>query len=54
MLCYNCYVYCRNILGKVLAAQGDHEAAADCFLTALDLEETSPIVPYSAIPRLLP
>ncbi|XP_037662914.1 tetratricopeptide repeat protein 7A isoform X2 [Choloepus didactylus] len=40
-------------LGEVLQAQGQSEAAADCFLTALDLEASSPVLPFSVIPREL-
>ncbi|KAM4694574.1 tetratricopeptide repeat protein 7A [Discoglossus pictus] len=42
-----------NGLGEVLQAQGKHEAAVECFVTALDLESSSPIVPFSIIPREL-
>ncbi|XP_076990267.1 tetratricopeptide repeat protein 7A isoform X2 [Tamandua tetradactyla] len=40
-------------LGEVLQAQGQSEAAVDCFLTALDLEASSPVLPFSIIPREL-
>ncbi|XP_058134486.1 tetratricopeptide repeat protein 7A isoform X2 [Dasypus novemcinctus] len=40
-------------LGEVLQAQGQCEAAVDCFLTALDLEASSPVLPFSVIPREL-
>uniref|UniRef100_A0A7N4PQ92 Tetratricopeptide repeat domain 7A n=1 Tax=Sarcophilus harrisii TaxID=9305 RepID=A0A7N4PQ92_SARHA len=40
-------------LGEVLQAQGHNEAAVDCFLTALDLEASSPVVPFTVIPREL-
>ncbi|XP_023566956.1 tetratricopeptide repeat protein 7A [Octodon degus] len=40
-------------LGEVLQAQGQAEAAADCFLTALELEASSPVVPFCIIPREL-
>ncbi|XP_053568212.1 tetratricopeptide repeat protein 7A [Bombina bombina] len=42
-----------NALGEVLQAQGKHEAAVECFITALDLESSSPIVPFTIIPREL-
>ncbi|XP_051775575.1 tetratricopeptide repeat protein 7A isoform X2 [Erpetoichthys calabaricus] len=42
-----------NCLGEVLQAQGKNEAAAECFLMALDLESSSPIVPFTTIPREL-
>ncbi|KAJ7411221.1 Tetratricopeptide repeat protein 7A [Willisornis vidua] len=42
-----------NSLGEVLQAQGKNEAAIECFLTALDLESTSPVVPFTVIPREL-
>ena len=47
------FVYFRYCLGVVLEALGQSEAAADCQITALDLEATSPIVPFSVIPRLM-
>ncbi|XP_055972954.1 tetratricopeptide repeat protein 7A [Sorex fumeus] len=40
-------------LGEVLQAQGQSAAAVDCFLTALELEASSPVVPFSIIPREL-
>ncbi|XP_054422883.1 tetratricopeptide repeat protein 7A [Pteronotus mesoamericanus] len=40
-------------LGEVLQAQGQNEAAVECFLTALELEASSPVLPFSIIPREL-
>ncbi|XP_047707853.1 tetratricopeptide repeat protein 7A isoform X1 [Prionailurus viverrinus] len=40
-------------LGEVLQDQGQSEAAVDCFLTALELEASSPVLPFSIIPREL-
>ncbi|XP_037017075.2 tetratricopeptide repeat protein 7A isoform X1 [Artibeus jamaicensis] len=40
-------------LGEVLQAQGQTEAAVECFLTALELEASSPVLPFSIIPREL-
>ncbi|MGH0150471.1 UNVERIFIED_CONTAM: hypothetical protein FKN15_047259 [Acipenser sinensis] len=40
-------------LGEVLQEQGRSEAAAECFLTALELESSSPIMPFTVIPREL-
>ncbi|KAM4014081.1 tetratricopeptide repeat protein 7B isoform 2-T2 [Anomaloglossus baeobatrachus] len=42
-----------NNLGEVLQAQGNDDAATECFLTALELEASSPIVPFTIIPRVL-
>ncbi|XP_078001165.1 tetratricopeptide repeat protein 7B-like isoform X2 [Glandiceps talaboti] len=42
-----------NSLGKVLESQGEFEAASDCLYTAVELESTSPIVPFTSVPRLL-
>ncbi|KAE8600703.1 hypothetical protein XENTR_v10013368 [Xenopus tropicalis] len=42
-----------NGLGQVLQEEGKHEAAGECFLTALDLEASSPICPFTVIPREL-
>ncbi|XP_069493552.1 tetratricopeptide repeat protein 7B isoform X1 [Ambystoma mexicanum] len=42
-----------NSLGDVLQAQGNDGAATECFLTALELEASSPIVPFTIIPRVL-
>uniref|UniRef100_A0A4W3JBB8 Tetratricopeptide repeat protein 7B n=1 Tax=Callorhinchus milii TaxID=7868 RepID=A0A4W3JBB8_CALMI len=42
-----------NNLGEVLQAQGNHHAATECFLTALELEASSPVVPFTIIPRTL-
>ncbi|CAN9502572.1 unnamed protein product [Ophioblennius macclurei] len=42
-----------NCLGEVLQAQGNAAAATECFLTALELEASSPILPFTIIPRAL-
>ncbi|XP_053330994.1 tetratricopeptide repeat protein 7B isoform X1 [Spea bombifrons] len=42
-----------NGLGEVLQAQGHDDAATECFLTALELEASSPVVPFTIIPRAL-
>lgn len=42
-----------NSLGEVLHAQGKNEAAVECFLTALDLESSSPVISFTVIPREL-
>ncbi|KAL2099011.1 hypothetical protein ACEWY4_005491 [Coilia grayii] len=40
-------------LGEVLQAQGNAGAATECFLTALELEASSPVLPFTIIPRML-
>ncbi|XP_071996405.1 tetratricopeptide repeat protein 7A isoform X2 [Engystomops pustulosus] len=40
-------------LGDVLQDQGKHEAAVECFVSALDLESSSPVTPFTIIPREL-
>ncbi|KAK7142300.1 hypothetical protein R3I94_011849 [Phoxinus phoxinus] len=42
-----------NSLGEVLQAQGNDTAATECFLTALELEASCPILPFTIIPRSL-
>ncbi|XP_029688538.1 tetratricopeptide repeat protein 7B isoform X2 [Takifugu rubripes] len=42
-----------NSLGEVLQAQGNTAAATECFITALELEASSPILPFTIIPRAL-
>ncbi|XP_006814761.1 tetratricopeptide repeat protein 7B-like [Saccoglossus kowalevskii] len=42
-----------NSLGKVLECQDEFDSASQCLLTAVELESTSPIIPFTAIPRLL-
>jgi len=36
-----------------LESLGHAEPASDCYLKALELEATSPLVPFTVIPRLL-
>ena len=38
-------------MGLVLDAMGEHERASECHLVSLQLEETSPILPFAMIPR---
>ncbi|XP_068089143.1 tetratricopeptide repeat protein 7A isoform X2 [Hyperolius riggenbachi] len=40
-------------LGDALQAQGKDEAAVECFIAALDLESSSPVFPFTIIPREL-
>lgn len=42
-----------HALGVVLEAQNEHEAASECLMTALDLEATHPILPFTVIARFL-
>lgn len=42
-----------NCLGEVLQDTGRNEDAADYFLTALELEASCPVVPFTVIPREL-
>uniref|UniRef100_UPI0035900CFE tetratricopeptide repeat protein 7B-like isoform X2 n=1 Tax=Myxine glutinosa TaxID=7769 RepID=UPI0035900CFE len=42
-----------NNLGEVLQVQGQTCAASECLLGALELEASSPIVPFNVIPRTL-
>ena len=44
---------CRYTLGTVLQSLGQSGAASDCHLTAATLEASSPIVPFTVIPRLM-
>ncbi|GAA6083601.1 tetratricopeptide repeat protein 7B [Tachysurus ichikawai] len=40
-------------LAEVLQAQGNMSAASECFLTALQLEASNPIMPFTILPRAL-
>ena len=51
--CDSFVFFYRHCLGVVLEALGQSEAAADCQMMAVDLEATSPIVPFTIIPRLI-
>ena len=43
--------YCRKSLGTVLNALGEHESAIDCLMTAVDVDRTTPIMPFSTVPK---
>ena len=46
--------YCfRHTLGTVLEALSEFESAAECLMTSVDLESTSPVVPFSSVHRVL-
>ena len=38
------------IMGKIAQARGRLEKANECFLTALSLEDTAPVVPFDTVP----
>ncbi|XP_064490082.1 tetratricopeptide repeat protein 7B-like [Ornithodoros turicata] len=40
-------------MGKVLQDTGDYESAVDCLSTAIQLETTTPVLPFSVIPHAL-
>ena len=40
-------------LGQVSESLNEHAEAASCFVTALDLESTAPVLPFGIIPRSL-
>ena len=40
----------RYNLGKVLEYLGENEAAADCFMTAVDIEASAPVLPFTTVP----
>ena len=40
-----------SYMGLVLDSMGEHERAFDCHQTAMHLEETSPLLPFSLISR---
>ncbi|CAD7011774.1 unnamed protein product [Ceratitis capitata] len=37
-------------MGKVMETLGDYTASADCMATALQLEPTCPVLPFTSIP----
>jgi hypothetical protein len=43
----------RHHVGVVLQAQDRHESASECLMSAVDLEATCPIVPFTTLPRLM-
>ena len=49
---FNCkfILFCRYNLGKVLESLGEFDTASDCMATALEVEITNPILPFSSIP----
>lgn len=42
-----------SFMGLVLDQMGQHEKATECHLTSLNLEETSPVLPFTIIPRFV-
>ena len=40
----------RYNLGKVLEAMGDYDLAARSYSTALEVQKTSPVAPFSIVP----
>lgn len=51
---FSCVIpFFRHMLGVVLEAENEHEAASECLMTAIDLEATHPIVALTVIPRFL-
>jgi tetratricopeptide (TPR) repeat protein len=42
-----------SLLGLILDAQGDAESSMKCYQTALQLESTNPIVPFSSLTKII-
>lgn len=42
----------RRALGQVLQSLGESTVATDCLMTALELEQTDPILPFTIIHRV--
>lgn len=40
-------------LGSVLQALGEPDTAAQCHMTAAELEATTPVIPFAAIPKII-
>ncbi|KAF4526348.1 hypothetical protein B566_EDAN014085 [Ephemera danica] len=53
----SCHGFSGNIrqytLGLALEAQGDHSGSADCMAVALDVENSSPLLPFTSVPLTL-
>jgi hypothetical protein len=45
-----CVFHFRYNLGKVLESLGEFDTASDCMATALQVEISNPILPFSSIP----
>ncbi len=43
----------RQKLGRVLQVLEDFDAAAECLTTSVELESTSPVTPFTVIPKQL-
>lgn len=59
-------VYCRDVvridplhneswqmLGMILAEDGRHDEALECFETASSLDSSTPLIPFTAIPLVI-
>jgi hypothetical protein len=44
------FFHFRYNLGKVLESLGEFDTASDCMATALQVEISNPILPFSSIP----
>lgn len=42
-----------NALALILGLDGQTKASSECYATALSLEESAPILPFTVIPRVL-
>ncbi len=51
--CFDFFFPSRQNLGRVLQVLEDFEAAAECLNTAVGLEATSPVTPFTVIPKSL-
>ena len=40
-------------LGDVLELMGEADTAAECHVTAVELENTASVIPFSAIPKII-
>ena len=48
----DCILRCRRELGIVLESIKEHDTAAECLMTAIDLEGSTPVLPFSTLMRV--
>ena len=48
-----CVVVCRRELGVVLESVCEFDTAADCLITSINLEQSTPVIPFHNLLRVV-
>lgn len=53
IVCFiECIIFYRRELGVVLESEGEFDTAAECLITSINLEQSTPVIPFHNLLRV--